>query len=180
MIRDHSANPQARPPRWFIPAIIVGGLVALAGLVAMGYYLYDPPNEPIAIGERSYLIPPSDLAAYRQGPPMFVRVRPSGEPFDIVHDGRLEAQSDGKGLPFIFSVNDRPSSDVTYSRHGRSVVLCRRASSPSGGCGTWVSYGGRTWAILFPEARASDADQFVTRATALLRRYDSQVRGLLS
>lgn len=173
------ADSKRLPPRWFMPVLFVGMLLAVAGLVGLGALLYEPAQRPIAIGERTYLVPPAEISSFTRDPHLFIRIRPSGLPFEIVHDGRGEGRRDRAGLPHIFSVNDEGDQGLRYDRVERSPVVCRRASSPAGGCGTWIRYGGVAWSILFPESRVGDADRFARRAAALLKTYDTSVRGLL-
>jgi hypothetical protein len=148
--------------------------VAVAALAGFGALLYDPPLQTLTVGQRSFVIPPADVSSRRRGPHLFIRVRPSGKPFELVHDSRLADARDETGVPHIFSVNDQGQHDVLYARDERSIVVCRRASSPAGGCGTWISYGGATWSILFPESRIGDADRFAREGVALLRKYDTR------
>lgn len=173
------AATRRNPPRWFVPALFAGMLLAVAGLVGLGAALYRPVHRAIVIGERTYVVPPAEISSYAREPHLFIRIRPSGQPFEIVHDGRGAGRRDRTGVPHIFSVNDHGQDDVRYERDERSTIVCRRASSPAGGCGTWISYGGVTWSILLPESRIGEADGFARRATALLKKYDTGVRGVL-
>ena len=167
------------PPRWFVPTLLAGMLLAVAALVGTAALLYQPDHRVIAIGDRSYLIPPAEVSSFTRDPHLFIRIRPSDRPFEIVHDGRGKGRRDRTGVPHIFSVNDQGQDGVWYGRDERSMVVCRRASSPAAGCGTWINYGGATWSILLPESRIDDADSFARQATALLKKYDTRVRGAL-
>lgn len=162
------------PPRWFVPALFGGMFLAVVALVSFGSLLYEPTDESIQIGERTYLFPPAAVASIRRDPQLFIRVRPPDKPFELVHDARAIGRQSATGVPHIFSVNDHGEHDVWYSRDGRSLVLCRRASSPAGGCGTWINYGGAIWSVLFPESRRGNADEFAREATALLQKYDTR------
>lgn len=173
------APARNNPPLWFAPVLFGGMLLALFALVGLGALLYKPANRAIPVGDRSYLIPPAEISSFTADPHLFIRIRPSGQPFEIVHDSRGAGQLDRAGVPHIFSVNDAGGNDVRYARDNRSVVVCRGASSQVGGCGTWISYGGVTWSILLPEGRIGDADSFARRAAALLKKYDTKVRGVL-
>ena len=173
------AVSRTRPPRWFGPILLLGMLFAVAGLVGMGMLLYQPTDGHITIGDRKYEVPSAEVSMIRHEPSMFLRVRPSGKPFLLVHDQRSADARHPTGMPYIFAVNDGAGQDVVYGRRGRSIVACRRASSPAGGCGTWIEYGGTTWSVLFPEARAGEADKFVGEAIAALKRYDTSHRRLI-
>ena len=168
------AAPRKDPPRWFVPVLFGAMLLAIAGLAGLGALLYDPPQGPITIGERTYVIPPEAVSSLTRHPQPFIRIRPPGKAFEIVHDARANGRRDRTGVPHIFSVNDHGHHDVRYGRDGRSLVLCRRAGSSAGGCGTWINHGGAIWSVLFPETRHGDADEFAREATALLRKYDTR------
>jgi hypothetical protein len=155
---------------------MLAGVAALAGL---GGLLHDRSLHSMEIGGRHYVFPPETVSSSTAGPPVFVRLRPGGGAFEIVHDGRLSGKHDRAGVPHIFSVNDHGGHDLVYARSNRSIVVCRRASSPTGGCGTWVQYGGVTWSVLFPESRAGEADEFARQAAAELRTYDTRVLSIV-
>ncbi|HEX6374638.1 MAG TPA: hypothetical protein VFZ91_02850 [Allosphingosinicella sp.] len=168
------AAPRRNPPRWFAPSIFAGLFLAVAALAGLGALLYEPDDEAVGIGDRTYVIPPADISSFTRDPHLFLRIKRADQPFEIVHDARGAGQRDRTGVPHIFSVNDQGHHDVWYARDERSTVVCRRAGSPVGGCGTWISYGGATWSILFPESRIGDADGFARQGTALLRKYDTR------
>lgn len=168
------AVPRKDPPRWFVPALFGAMLLAVAALAGLGALLYDPPQDPITIGERTYVVPAAARSSIVRDPQLFIRIRPPGKAFEIVHDARVIGRRDRTGVPHIFSINDHDQHDVRYGRDGGSLVLCRRATSPAGGCGTWISYGGAIWSVLFPETRHEDAEEFAREATALLRKYDTR------
>lgn len=167
------------PPRWFAPALFGAMLLAVAGLTALVAWLYDPPNAAVRIGARAYVVPPSALSSLTPGPPAFVRIRPPGKAFEIVHDARAAGRRDPAGMPHIFSVNDNGPHEIRYDRKGRYLIACRRAGAPFGGCGTWIDHDGTTWSVLFPESRIADAEKFAREATLLLRKYDTRPSGLL-
>jgi hypothetical protein len=164
--------PARRHPRWFTPALIGGILVATAGLGTIATLSSGSEAEQVAVGGRSLVIPASHVTSLAREPHLFVRIKPPDKPFDIVHDSRGTGRHDRTGVPHIFSVNDAAQHDVWYARDERTLVVCRRASSPVGGCGTWLTYGGARWSILFPESRIREADRFVREATTILRTYD--------
>ncbi|TFI60094.1 hypothetical protein E2493_02280 [Sphingomonas parva] len=162
------------PPRWFGPGLLAGMFAAAAALAGAGVLLHRPDDQAVAVAGRTYVVPPGELSAHTRDPHLFVRIRPVDRPFEIVHDARATGRRDRTGVPHIFSVNDHAGHDVTYGRDGRSLVLCRRATGPAGGCGTWVEHGGATWSVLFPEVHRDRADALAREATALLRRYDTR------
>ena len=166
-------------PRWFVPVLFGGMLIAVAVLAGLGALLYDPAHETLKVGDRTFVIPPSEISSLTRDPHLFVRIRLPDRPFEIAHDARAASRRDRTGVPHIFSVNDHGEHDVWYARDGRSLVACRRATTPIGGCGTWVSYGGVTWSILFPESRIGEADSFAREAVDRLNRYDTSSRRLL-
>jgi hypothetical protein len=159
-------------PRWFVPALYLGS-ATLAAILVFGTYLDPTEVGPIRVGERYYLVPPAEISSVRSDPPLFIRISPPNKPFHIVRDEKSVHGRDSSGVPHIFSINDGAGHHVVYRRHGRSIVVCRRASNPAGGCGTWIDFGGGRWSVLFPESRAADADKFVREARNALRRYDS-------
>lgn len=173
------AEPRRSPPRWFVPGLFGIMFLAVAALAGLGALLYDPPHETVTIGERTFVIPPDDVSTLTRDPHLFVRIRVTDRPFEMVHDARAAGRHDRTGVPHIFSVNDRGEHDLRYGRDGRSLVVCKRASSPAGGCGTWINYGGAVWSILFPESRRGDADEFAREAAALLRKYDTRTNRLV-
>lgn len=173
-------NRKGEAPRWFVPAVWCGMLLTVAALSGLAILFYDPQHETVAVGGRTYVVPPEHVSALTREPHLFIRIKPAGKPYEIVFDARAAGRRDGAGVPHIFSVNDHGGHGVWYSRDGRSLVVCRRASSPSAGCGTWIDYGGAVWSVLLPEARSGDADELARDATALLRRYDSRSPGLVS
>jgi hypothetical protein len=168
------AAPRRTPPRWFAPSVFAGLFLAVAALAGLSALLHQPPDHAVDIGDRTYVIPPADVSSFTLDPHLFVRIRRADLPFEIVHDARGAGQRDRTGVPHIFSVNDQGQPGVWYARDELSTVVCRRASSPAGGCGTWISYGGVTWSILFPESRIGDADSFARQGTALLKKYDTK------
>ena len=167
------------PPAWFAPALFGAMLLAVAGLTGLGAWLYDPPNETVKIGARAYVVPPAALELLTTDPRPFIRIRPPGKAFEIVHDAGAAGRRDRTGVPHIFSINDDGPRDIRYARKGRYLIACRRAAAPPGGCGTWIDHGGATWSVLFPESRAADAETFAREATLLLRRYDTRPVGVL-
>lgn len=169
----------SKRPWWFAPVLLSGMVIAMAGLVGLGSLLYSPVRGQIEIGNRSYLVPPGEISVVRQDSSTFIRISPPGKAFHIVHDSSSASEHDSTGIPKIFSVNDGADPSIMYRRYGRSIVVCRRASSPTGGCGTWIDYGGANWSVLFPEVRARDADKFVREATGALQRYDTRHRRLV-
>lgn len=174
------APPRRDPPRWFAPSIFGGMFLAAAALAAVGALLYEPTDHTVDIGGRTYVIPPDDVSSLTLDPHLFIRIRRAGQPFEIVHDARGTGRRDRTGVPHIFSVNDQGQHGVWYARDERSTVVCRRASGSDGGCGTWISYGGVTWSILFPESLIEEADSFARRGTALLKKYDTKSPGPVS
>lgn len=172
--------PNREPRPWFVAALCAAMLVAAAAFL-WALQPGEPPADPaFAVGQRSYLIPPSQIISAMRDPHVFIRIAPPGRPFEIVHDGRAAGRRDPTGVPHIFSINDQGAHDVRYSRHGRWLVACRRASSPAGGCGTWMSYGGADWSVLFPESRAVETDSFVREARARLRSFETNGRRPIS
>lgn len=173
------ARTRTDPPRWFGPTLFGAMLLAVAGLTGLVAWLYVSPNETVKVGTRTFVIPPSALAELTPDPVQLVRIRPPGKAFEIVHDGRAVGRRDRTGVPHIFSINDGEAPDVRYGRKGRYLVLCRRSTSADGACGTWIDHGGAYWSVLFPEGRRSEAETFAREAALLLRKYDTQVRGVL-
>lgn len=172
------AEPTGRPPAWFIPAIFGTALLAVLALVGLGAVLYEREHQPIKIGERSFAFPAENRSSLSLEPHVFVRTKPADAKFELVYDSRIAGQSDRIGVPLIFSVNDGAQTAVRYSRRGRSIIVCRRASSPAGVCGTWISYGGAIWSILFPEGLEQKGDSFARQGLAYLRRSDVGGSGL--
>lgn len=171
--------PTRRHPRWFVPALIGGILIATAVLGTIATLTSGPQVEQVVIGQRSFVIPASHVTSLSREPHLFIRISPPDKPFDIVHDSRGTGRHDRAGVPHIFSVNDHEQHDVGYARDERTLVVCRRASSPIGGCGTWLKYGDGKWSILFPESRIGEADRFMREATIILRAYDRGSRHLI-
>ena len=166
--------PQSEPPRWFKPAVFGAMLATIVVVAAIAAELGHDRAKPVAAGERAFAIPAGHLSAVSHEEPLFVRVKPPGRAYEIVHDARAAGRHDRAGVPHIFSVNDGDGHDVRYRRVGRTLVACRRASAPIGGCGTWIDYGGATWAVLFPESRIGEAERFAREVPALLRSYDTR------
>lgn len=167
------------PPRWFIPAVFAGMALSAAGIGGAVALLHEPPDGTVSIGERTYVIPPDAVSSLDRDSDLSIRVRPAGEAFEIVHDAVAKGRRDAAGVPHIFSVNDGGQHDVWYAKKERSIVVCRPAPGSADVCGTWISYGGATWSVLFPEARIRDADRFARRARALLERYDTRAIGVV-
>lgn len=167
-------------PLWFAPAVWGAMFVAVVAISILATFLYEPQHERVSVGSRTFVIPPEDLSSFTRDPNLFIRIKRAGKPYEIVHDARAAGRRDRAGVPHIFSVNDRGDHDLGYSRDGRSLVVCRRASSPAGGCGTWISYGGALWSVLLPEAHRGDADRLAQDSAELLRRYDTGWTGIIS
>ena len=166
------ARSRRMPPRWFAWALFGGMIVAVAAMAGLGALLYDPLPGKVTIGTRSYIFPAEHLSSDAGDLASFVRIRPPGKRFELVHAAQAAGLRDSTGVPHIFSINDRQQPDLTYHRAGHTLVLCRRASSPAAGCGTWIEYGGAVWSVLFPAALSNEAEGFVREAKAALRGYD--------
>ena len=173
------ARSRRNPPRWFAPALFGGMVVAVAVMAGLGALLYDPLPGKVTIGARTYAFPEEHLSSAAGEPGSFVRIMPPGKAFEIVHNAAAAGMRDRTGVPHIFSINDRQQPDLSYHRVGHSLVLCRRASSPAAGCGTWIEYGGAVWSVLFPAALSNQADGFAREARAALRGYDVNSSRLL-
>ena len=161
------------PPRWFKPVLFGGMLLVVVVLGMIAVLTVEADDDPLIVGERTFIVPPEHIISISREPPLFVRIKLPDRPFEIIHDARSDGLRDQTGVPHIFSINDQPGHDVWYGRDERTLFVCRRASSPFGGCGTWIRYGGAQWSVLFPESRVEDADRFAREAAVALRRYGS-------
>lgn len=172
-------TPSNDPPWWFRPAVFGTIILAVAALWALVARDGGSAAEPIEISGSSFLIPPAHHTAKGDEGALFVRIKPPGKLYEIVHDARSEGRHDRAGLPVIFSVNDHGEHDVRYVRIRRALVACRRASAPAAGCGTWIDYRGTVWSVLFPEAHIEDAERIARDASAVLGGYDARSRRLV-
>ena len=163
-------HKRRKQPRWFMPAVLAGMVVSVAGLAALGSVLYQPQHEPIVVGQRTFIIPPENVAELTRDPHLFIRIDSPGAHFEIVHDAVVHPSPS----PHLVAIEGGDPTQVRHLRSGRSLVTCRSSLAPDSACSTWINYGGATWAVTFAESHVGDADAFVREATTLLRRYDSQ------
>lgn len=173
------APTRKAPPLWFRGALVAGAFIAALAIAAMFVLTYEREHEPLRIGNRTFVIPPEQIVSARGEPDLFVRIRPPGKPFEIIYDQQSSGARDRLGVPRIFSINDQSGADTYYSRDQRTLAVCRRGSTPSAGCGTWINYAGVKWSVLFPDSHVRDADRITREASAILRRYDSRATRLM-
>jgi|GEM_PF-2782113 len=170
------ADSPDEPPRWFKPIVFGAMLLAVGAVSALVTELAEAPGEPLSIGARSFAVPDEQLVLSDNG--ALVRIRPPVRSYEIVRDAASAERHDGRGVPRIFSINDRGHA-VRYHRAGSILVVCREERDARNVCGTWIVYGGATWSLLFPtDARVEDAEEIVRDATKALRGYDTR-RGSL-
>ena len=129
--------------------------------------------ERFSVGGRQFAVPSAHVHSMNREPHGFVRIKHPEARFELVYDSRLEGAWDEQGIYRIFSVNDGGAPAVEYHQKAGTLVVCRRAPSPRGGCGTKLRYGDGDWTVLFPYALLEEADEMLPRAFAVLNEYES-------
>lgn len=165
------------PPRWFrraLPLALIAAGVALAALI--GLRSAGPEEERLRIGGRSLVVPAGDVTALVRRPHLFVRITTPDIPYDLVYDSRLQGRVDRRGVPLIFSINDEAQPEALVHPSAPRAILCRRASAPAAGCGTWLRHGAATWFVLFSESQLPQSSAIAASAIARLAAYDRGAR----
>lgn len=129
--------------------------------------------ETLNVEGRAYAVPSGHISSLTREPHVFLRVKPPETRFSLVYDSRAVGAQSGPGVPRIFSVNDEGQTGVEYHQRGESLVVCRKAVHPNGGCGTMVDHDGAQWAVLFPLERLPEAEKLAREAVAMLDEYSA-------
>lgn len=127
--------------------------------------------ETFTVDGKTYSVPSSHLSSSSREPHLFVRIKHPDKPYDLVYDGRAPGAQLGPGVPRLFSINDEDQSGVEYSDLPDGMLVCRKAVHPKGGCGLRFRHLDVEWILLFPIARAGEANSFKRDAAALLDDY---------
>jgi hypothetical protein len=122
-------------------------------------------------GETSYLFPGSHIRSTSGDDYSFVRVKPPGLRFELVHDSRIAGRRDEEDWPLVFSLNQKGKPNVDRHMVGEMKVVCRRAVNPRSGCGIEVVHRGTVWNALFPRKDKVQARKIEREALALLDSY---------
>lgn len=127
--------------------------------------------ERFQVGSQQLAVPSSHVRSITREPHGFVRIKHPDAQFELVYDSRLTGAWDEKGIAQIFSVNEDAAPGVEYHQIAETLVVCRKAPAPNGGCGTKLKFGDADWTVLFPEASLKDAPLIARKASEVLNSY---------
>jgi hypothetical protein len=122
------------------------------------------------VGDAEYKVPAAHVQSFSRAPHQFVRIKPPGQPFDLVYDSRLSPQA-RNGWPMIFSVNDGSSPYVERRDSVGQKIVCRRAAAPASICGLALEDAGVKWSVLFAREHIPAAGKLFARASKQLQEY---------
>ena len=137
-----------------------------------------PPSDPkgvklerLQVGKQQLAVPSTHVRSIIREPHKFVRIKHPDTQFELVYDSRLAGEWDQQGIARIFSVNHAAAPGIEYHQIGGTLVVCRKAPAPNGGCGTKLRFGDADWRVLFPEARLQEAPLILRQASKVLSDY---------
>lgn len=123
----------------------------------------------------SYRFAASDVVSKETANRRFIRLSPSGEPFELVFDSRIDGQMDRRGYRRIFSLGDGPLARVVYRPLPAGVMVCQTRVAAIE-CGLSLTSSGDQWSMLFPASREGEVTAMAARAQGFLAEHLSGKR----